>query len=141
MRRIAPSGANLSPDVIKTLPDAAGAASSRRFLKMDFSGFRNLTGETARKNVTIVTHRLMTWLAVERPQSAKCCLLATTSSFPQSRHSRWRLSAFALLVVGLLLEFRGYRLLKKLMYLTPFRIGIVVLVVGLFVFMQAIKVA
>ena len=46
-----------------------------------------------------------------------------------------------MLVVGLLLEFRGFRLFVKLMYLTPFGEAIVVLVVGLFVFMQAIKVA
>jgi hypothetical protein len=44
---------------------------------------------------------------------------------------------FALLVVSLLLEYRAYRLHRKLTNLTPLRLGLVIAIVCLFVFVQA----
>lgn len=45
--------------------------------------------------------------------------------------------AFALLAVGLLFEYRAYRLHRKLTYLTPLRLAFVVAAISLFVFVQA----
>ena len=46
-------------------------------------------------------------------------------------------AVFFLLVVGLLLEYRSFRLHRKLTYLTPFRLSLVIMIVCLFVFVRA----
>jgi hypothetical protein len=45
-------------------------------------------------------------------------------------------ASFVFLAIGLLLEIRAYRLHKKFTYFTSFRLGLVIAVVLLFVFVQ-----
>ena len=60
-------------------------------------------------------------------------LVEGTQIFLFTKHwLSWVLAVFATLLVGLLLEYRSLRLHGKFTYLTPFRLGLIIIVVSLF---------